>query len=172
MRALKGLGLVVWMVVILLAVNIVQASENNNFAAESSQSQGNFFAVLMGSQVVPPVNTPAKGLAVFMPNNDGTQLNFIIAVDNIDNVMMSHIHMAPAGMNGPIVATLYPGPTIPGPFTGVLAQGTITAKDLMGPLAGHPLSDLLKQMRAGNTYTLVHTVQHQAGEIRGQIQPI
>ena len=59
-------------------------------------------------------------------------------------------------------------------------EGTITAANLVGPLAGHPLSDLIAEMRAGNTYTNVHTNDGVAppntgpgdfpgGEIRGQI---
>jgi len=51
----------------------------------------------------------------------------------------------------------------------LLAEGTITASDLVGPLAGQPLSALIEAMRAGNTYVNVHTVQFPAGEIAGQI---
>jgi hypothetical protein len=65
---------------------------------------------------------------------------------------------------------------------GVLATGTITAANLVGPLAGHPLSDLLSSMQAGNTYVNVHTNDGVAppntgpgdfpgGEIRAQIRP-
>ncbi len=67
-----------------------------------------------------------------------------------------------------------------GRTNGVLAQGTITAADLVGPLAGHPLSDLISAMRAGNAYVNVHTNDgvgpintgpgdFSGGEVRGQI---
>jgi hypothetical protein len=52
----------------------------------------------------------------------------------------------------------------------VLATGTITAADLVGPLAGQPLSALVDAMEAGETYVNVHTSQFPAGEIRGQIR--
>ena len=68
-----------------------------------------------------------------------------------------------------------------GRSSGVLARGTITAANLRGPLAGQPLSALIAQMRAGNTYVNVHTNDGVAppdtgpgdfpgGEIRGQIR--
>jgi hypothetical protein len=56
-------------------------------------------------------------------------------VANIENVTMAHIHVAPAGVNGPVVVWLYPeGPppvTIPGRFSGVLATDTITDEDVI-----------------------------------------
>jgi hypothetical protein len=86
---------------------------------------------------------------------------------------MAHIHLAPAGENGPVVAWLYPsGPPpvlIEGRFSGVLAEGTITANSLIGLLAGQDLSALIEEFEKGNAYVNVHTTQHPAGEVRGQI---
>ena len=93
-----------------------------------------------------------------------------MVVSNITNATASHIHLAPAGQNGPIVALLYPGPTKTDSFDGVLAEGNITAENLTGPLEGMPLSALIDNMTAGNTYVNVHTVQNPGGEIRGQIK--
>ncbi|WP_337134509.1 CHRD domain-containing protein, partial [Staphylococcus aureus] len=86
------------------------------------------------------------------------ELHYKLIVTNIENVVASHIHLAPAGANGPVVAFLY-GPAAPGGgrSDGVLAEGTITAANLVGPLAGHPLSDLIAAMEAGNAYVNVHT---------------
>jgi hypothetical protein len=86
---------------------------------------------------------------------------------------MAHIHLAPAGANGSVVAWLYPSSPpaqlIPGRSNGILAEGVITAANLIGPLAGGSMEDLLEAMQAGNTYVNVHTVQFPGGEIRGQI---
>jgi hypothetical protein len=96
--------------------------------------------------------------------------------------VFAHIHLAPAGVNGPIVAFLYgPAGAGAGRFSGVLAQGTITADDLIGPLAGQDLTALVDAIRAGNAYVNVHTDDGvapagtgpgdlPAGEIRGQIR--
>jgi hypothetical protein len=86
---------------------------------------------------------------------------------------MAHIHLGPVGETGPVVVWLYPdGPPpqeIPGRFDGVLAEGTITSENLVGPLAGATLADLIDEIQAGNAYVNVHTVQNPPGEIRGQI---
>jgi hypothetical protein len=85
---------------------------------------------------------------------------------------MCHIHLAPAGANGPVAVWLYPsGPPaqlIPGPFNGVLANGIITSVNLVGPLAGMELSALIDHLTSGTAYVNLHTSQFPSGEIRGQ----
>jgi hypothetical protein len=134
----------------------------------------NFLARLNGDEEVPAVDTRARGQAIFQLSQDGTELQYKLIVANIENVTMAHIHIAPAGANGPVTAWLYPpGPPpqlIPGRSNGVLADGVITADNLVGPLAGQTLSDLLALLRSGDTYVNVHTSQWPAGEIRGQIR--
>ena len=87
---------------------------------------------------------------------------------------MAHVHNAPAGQNGGVVTWLYPsdGPPpelLPGRFDGVLAESTITDDDLVGPLDGGSMDDLVGLLRAGEAYVNVHTTAHPAGEVRGQI---
>ena len=133
-----------------------------------------FSAHLAGRNEVPPVDKLAQGQAHFKLSKDGTQLEYKLIAANIENVLQSHIHVGPAGENGPVVAFLYPDAPpavlIPGRFNGVLAEGIITAGDLRGPLAGMTLADLLAEMEAGNTYVNLHTNQFPGGEIRGQIR--
>jgi hypothetical protein len=54
-------------------------------------------------------------------------------------------------------------------FSGELAKGTITDKNLVGPLAGKTIADLVKLIKDGGAYVNVHTPAHPGGEIRGQI---
>jgi hypothetical protein len=133
-----------------------------------------FSAHLTGDQEVPAAMTEAVGQANFMLSKDGTELSFKLIVDGIENVTMAHIHKAPAGVNGGVVLWLYPAASpaqlIPGPFEGILAQGTRTSANLVGSLAGMELSDLVDLMIAGETYVNVHTSQYGGGEIRGQIR--
>jgi hypothetical protein len=133
-----------------------------------------FMTHLTGDEEVPPNESKAQGMAILKLSEDGTELNYKLIVANIENVAQAHIHVAPVGENGPIVAWLYPSAPpaqlIPGRSNGVLAEGTITDADLVGPLAGMTLEDLLDEMRSGNTYVNVHTSQLPGGEIRGQVR--
>lgn len=129
----------------------------------------NFVAPLSGDEVVPPVDTRARGLAKFKLNKAGDKLAFKLNVANIDDVIGAHIHMAEPGVNGPIVVFLFGDPFAPAvTVNGTLAEGTITASDVLSPIAGD-FGALLDAMEAGNTYVQVHTTAHPPGEIRGQI---
>ncbi len=141
---------------------------------KSGNSGKNFTAHLSGDEQVPtPVETNATGQAIFNLRNNGTELHYKLIVANIEDVFMSHIHLAPAGSNGPVVVWLYPSlpppQLIPGPYNGVLAEGVITKANLVGPLAGMELSDLIEYFKSGGCYVNVHTLAFPGGEIRGQI---
>jgi hypothetical protein len=92
---------------------------------------------------------------------------------NIQNITMAHIHVDDGAVVGPIVVWLIPRTPpqtlIPGRFNGVLAQGTITNSDLVGPLAGMSIRDLQAKIEDGLAYVVVHTSQHPPGEIRAFI---
>jgi len=142
---------------------------------------GDYGARLEGRNEVPPRDTNARGNAILTVSDDGQSLSFKLIVANIDNVTASHIHIAPPGVNGSVVLFLYPShPAGGGRLNGVIAEGTATAANLVGPLAGHPLSDLIAAINAGNAYVNVHTDDGVAppntgagdfpgGEIRGQV---
>lgn len=129
-----------------------------------------YVAHLTGDEEVPPVETQAVGQTVLRLSPDGTELRYRLIVANIDDVTQAHIHIGAAGMNGPVTAFLF-GFVAEGVTTnGVLATGTLTEDDLVGPLAGEPLAALVDELNAGNAYVNVHTIAHPPGEIRGQIR--
>jgi CHRD domain len=132
----------------------------------------NYRAHLSGKFEIPlVVDTQAQGQAIFQLSPDGTRLDYKLNVANIDNIFMAHIHLLPASGsgNGPIVVWLYPSTpfapsqTVPpaswiaGRFDGVLAEGSITADNLVGPLAGMSLDKLIAEIEAGHAYVNVHT---------------
>jgi hypothetical protein len=133
-----------------------------------------YVAPMSGAQEVPAVDSLARGQTVFRVSADATSIDYRLVVANIQNVTQAHIHMGPAGENGPVVAWLYPAAPpaqlIPGRTSGILAVGTITDADLVGPLAGQTIADLLHLMDEGEAYVNVHTSQFPPGEIRGQIR--
>ena len=130
-----------------------------------------FKAKLSGGKVVPPVKTTAKGEAIFQLSKEGNELTYKLTVTNIENVTAAHIHDGKYGKNGPPIASLFTGPKKEHEFTGTLAKGTITAKDLMGPLKGKLFSHFIQMIEDGHAYVNVHSETHPDGEIRGQIKP-
>ncbi len=133
----------------------------------------NFRANLTGDQEVPVRATLATGQAIFQLSKDGKELHYKIVVANLENITMAHIHVAAAGVNGPVVTWLYPSNSppmlIPGTTNGILHQGVITDANLIGLLAGSQVYDLVDLMVANETYVNIHTTLYPAGEIRGQI---
>ncbi|GIP40126.1 CHRD domain-containing protein [Paenibacillus sp. J31TS4] len=128
-----------------------------------------FGAFLVGQEVVPPVQTLATGKVVLRVSRDGKKIFFRLVVRNIRKMTKAHIHLGRLGQNGPIVATLF-GPSKFGISVkhGVV-EGTLTAKDLTGPLKGKTIQALVTQIEKGNAYVDVATVRHPNGEIRGQL---
>ena len=160
-------------------------------AAAAQANGGNYGTPLSAAEEVMPAgvtNTSnARGNAIFQLSADGTELSYKLIVANIENAFMAHIHRGVAGTNGGIVVWLYPSTaTVPGPvgggrLDGVIAEGTITAANLVGTLAGMPLSALIDLLQTGGAYVNVHTNDGIAptntgpgdfpgGEVRGQVE--
>ncbi len=130
-------------------------------------------AVLTGAEA--GTNSTATGLAVLKPGPEGTTISYQLKVQGLANVTMAHIHIASTpGGNGSPAVWLYPAVppavTIPGEFTGLLREGTFTAAQFVGPLAGKTLADLMTAIRENRAYVNVHTLQFPGGEIRGGLQ--
>ena len=114
-----------------------------------------FEVPLSGANEVPPVTTNARGEAN-LTLTDLNILHYTVAVTNITNVTAAHIHKAPAGVNGPIIFTLFDG------------GGTFDPSNPLGDgvlLNAENLVDLLTDYY----YINVHTTANPGGEIRGQI---
>ena len=124
-------------------------------------------AVLAGGNELPKVKTPATGRFKLLLAEDG--LSFELEVDGITSPAAANIHQGKRGENGPPVAGLFGGPTRMGRFKGILAEGVITDKNLLGELQGKTLADLVRLIKSGNAYVNVLTETYPAGEIRGQI---
>lgn len=159
----------------LVAVGVAVAGVNRNWSTHAN-----------GSLEVPARDTQGQAQAIFHLSKDGTSLEYKLIAANIENVFMAHIHINRPGLNGPVAVWLYPstatapGPTGGGRVDGVIAEGTITAANLVGPLLGQPLSALVAAMDDGNAYVNLHTSDGVApadtgpgdfpgGEVRGDI---
>ena len=151
------------------------------FACGDDDSSGpatDFTATLSGASEVPANTSTATGNATLTIN--GSQIDYTVNTNGLANPIFAHIHVAPAGQNGPVRLNLCgTGAPVPacGTGTGVLVTGS------NGTTVGAPpmtFDQLVAEMRAGNTYVNVHTDDGGGqpntgpgdligGEIRGQI---
>jgi len=142
-----------------------------------------FVAPLSGRQEVPPRETRAQGAALFRWDAAAGELGYMLIVANIQNAVASHIHCGPAGINGPVGVTLFMGTAGSGPFSGILAQGTLTAPDPGNACGWGDMGDVAAAMQSGGAYVNVHTNDGVAptntgagdfpgGEIRGQLRQV
>lgn len=108
---------------------------------------------LSGAQEVPPVTTSASGTSYIAISGDGKVAGNVKTTGVV--ATMAHIHIAPAGQNGPVIVTL----TKAGDNEWTVPSGTqLTAAQL----AAH---------KSGSLYVNVHSNAHKGGEIRAQLKP-
>ena len=113
---------------------------------------------LDGDTEVPANASLAAGQAIFHLSPDSASLDYKLIVANLDNPIAAHIHVGPPGVNGPVVALLFSAPPAGGTANGVIAEGTITAANLTGPLLGQPFSALVEALKpATRTSTCTRT---------------
>ncbi|MFP4512607.1 MAG: CHRD domain-containing protein [Acidimicrobiales bacterium] len=143
-------------------------------SAEARFLERTFVAPATGSQELPEVDTDARGIGVFHASLDRERLYFRVVAVRIDDVNMAHLHLGERDENGPVVAWLHPDApppeTIEGRHDGVLAHGVITDDDIVPGLGVDSVQELVQEIRSGNIYLNIHTLDNPAGEIRGQLR--
>jgi hypothetical protein len=129
----------------------------------------------IGAFEVPATDTSAEGSFNLKVAPHGESARFDLKItEPIENVLMAHLHLGPAGANGGIVVWLYPAEPplapmlIPGTTDGRLSSGTITEDDLMGALVDD-WDGFIAALEAGQIYVNVHTLENPGGEIRDQV---
>ena len=141
--------------------NIVIAGCLASIAAWTLPSQAapvSFKVALTGAQQVPPVQTGANGMADLSYDPATRMLTWSVTYNGLSGpATMAHFHgPAVEGKNGPPVIWLSPkGSPVQVPVKG---EATLTPEQA-------------QQFSAGEWYINVHTQDHQAGEIRGQVTP-
>jgi hypothetical protein len=162
---------VVSMVVLLAAVAACSDDDDDGTGTDTE-----FEATLSGAEEVPAVSTTATGSATI--SIEEAEIAYQVDVQNITNVVVSHIHVAPEGQIGPVRMDLCGTPTVPActEGTGTLVSGS------NGITMGITFDSLVAAIRAGNAYVNVHTSDGDetpdegpgdfpGGEIRGQLTP-
>ncbi len=115
-------------------------------------------AALSGAQEVPPVNSAASARGSVVLSTDETQITVRLSFSGLSSAnTLTHIH-------GPAL----PGVNAPPIFD--LGNSGGTSGEL-GPLQFAVNPDQVAALKDGLWYFNIHTVNHDGGEVRGQIQP-
>jgi hypothetical protein len=116
-----------------------------------------FDVPLSGKDQVPPVTTNGTGTAHLTYNPSSRELKWTIDYSGLASpVTMAHFHRGAAGANGPVALWLTK--------KGAPVSSPITGQDKLTPAQA-------KQFLAGDWYVNIHTKNHPAGAIRGQVVP-
>jgi hypothetical protein len=125
-----------------------------------------FEADLSGTEEVPPVTTAATGSATISIEED--EIVYRVETSGLEDVLVSHIHVAAAGQNGDVRLNLCGVPP-DSPDCGTADGVLIEASN--GVVQDITFDSLVSAFLAGNAYVNVHTAAHPPGEIRGQLAP-
>jgi hypothetical protein len=184
-RVVLGL-MVLGLAVSMLAILSCGGSDEN----KTTKLQANLLAA--NERPAPPAPNPAgNGTSVLTISDDEKSVNYTLTYTGVTNVTQAHIHVVNSpDLAGPIVVFLCTnvglGTNVPcsgaGPIptpqacpqgSSVTVTGTLTAADLSckDATATSPavlsFADFIAQLKAGNTYTNVHSQANPGGDIRG-----
>jgi len=113
-----------------------------------------FTAHLTGAQEVPGPGSPtASGTARVTVDSTTGRICFVLIVSGVDNPTGAHLHEAPAGVAGPVVAPLKA--PVGGRSAGCTTVSQAEARDILRHPEDH--------------YVNVHNPEFPAGAIRGQL---
>jgi hypothetical protein len=132
--------------VALMAAAVLIASSGSVWAADLK-------VTLTGAEETPPVTTSATASGTITIAADKS-VSGTLKTQGIDGTV-AHIHVGAPGQSGPPIITLSKG-----------ADGVWSVP------AGSKLTDeQFADFKAGKLYVNVHSAEHKAGEIRGQLKP-
>ncbi len=122
------------------------------FAASTS-----FKVALSGAKEVPAVDTSGKGTADITYDPATRVVTWSITYEGLASpVTMAHFHAGAPGKNGPVQVWLTKkGEPVKSPITGSATLTSVQAQ----------------QFLAGGWYVNLHTKDHPAGAIRGEVRP-
>jgi hypothetical protein len=109
---------------------------------------------ITGAEEVPPVNTSASGSGTITVSEDRS-VSGSFKLQNAVQMLAAHIHVGPAGKNGPVIIPLQK-----------------TADNEWVVPAGAKLTESQYQSyKSGELYVNFHSAKYKGGEIRGQLRP-
>ena len=142
-------------------------------ACGSSNPATHFKATMNAANEVGTVISDGGGTADYTV--DGGTVSYTVTFSGLTaNANAGHIHVGPAGVNGGVTVPFTVPRATSGTFSGSFTAANVAAASTSDGGVGVDAGDyngLLQLMRAGETYTNIHTQPFPNGEIRGQNQP-
>jgi hypothetical protein len=127
-----------------------------------------FLAGLIGAEEVPPVTTVATGTFTATYDLETDSLSYTLEAEGAE-WLQAHIHVGPAGTNGPVALFLFGPVDEEDAPTTLDVTGTLDEDDLQ-PLVEGEWNNILAALVSGDLYVNLHSPVYPDGEIRGQIQ--
>ena len=128
-----------------------------------------YTAQLTPGEPRPTATTPVAVLTLDFDAAAGTLAYRLEVTTQLADPSIAAICQGSPGASGATLFTLFPGPSVAGDFSGVLAEGAISAVDLVGPLQGAALEDLVRLIEDGGVYATIGTRRFPIDAVRGQI---
>src|SRR5688572_5935067 len=130
---------------LFLSVSVRSSGQNSNFNGELV-----FSTTMTGSQEVPQVATPAKGVAGLKLSRNWDSLWIQASFDNLTSgITGAHIHLGAAGTTGSVLIDLDPY-RVGNNISGVVTGASLTPA-------------LISSMVSGGTYINIHTSNNTSG---------
>jgi CHRD domain len=148
-------------------------------SGQESTPKLRFRTNLSGAQEItdPPggIITTTNGNARVEFNRALSRANYEVTVRSGIGITLAHLHCASAGVNGPIVVTLFSNPSGQN-IEGQLVTGTIENADIKDVsddracgVQVNNIAALAFAIRAGKVYVNVHNLANPDGVVRGQL---
>jgi hypothetical protein len=138
-------------------------------AASASAQTVNMVATLTGGEENPAILTGAVGTAVVAIDMDAKEITVDLRLFNLPTgTTAGHIHIAPRGVNGPVVVDF----PIPAGRTGDLTLSFRVGPNQLRPrpeIGINTIDDVFQSVVGGAGYVNIHTSTNPGGEIRGQL---
>jgi hypothetical protein len=143
-------------------VNVRTAANPNGEIRGQLHAPLTLTAMLDGDQEVPPVTTTASGRGQVVITADRDRMRFALTVSNLpaDQILFAHIHSGPVGMAFFLADSGFSSPLL----------GTLTEDGFLPTPETATYPEFVDALLGGETYMNVHTMMHDGGEIRGQLE--
>jgi hypothetical protein len=125
------------------------------------------------SAMPPTCPSGSGGTAEFWLGPGGQSVQYAVNGEKISRYSAVQIRLLPSAESkcdlagAPVVATLHCQQPRKDIYSGGLASGSVCSSELVGPLAGKPVSALVEALNDGTAVVAVETAQNPCGEVAG-----